>query len=107
MNESDKTQFKSAFMGMAEIYGKEVTQEMLKLYWAMLQDITVDQFSDAVAAHMRDTECGAFFPKPADILKKVDGTARERYLKKIYDLDDVSWAEGLQGRISNEDNQRG
>lgn len=91
MDKNDQERFKAALVGTAEIYGKEVTPELTKIYWAILKELTIDEFSDAMAEHLRDVKTGKFFPKPADILEKAKGTEHQRYLARIHDIHNTDW----------------
>jgi len=91
MNETDKSTFKSTLVGLSEVYSKEVTPELLKAYWGVLRNLEIEVFINSIQAHLTDTEKGAFFPKPADIIAKAEGTKRDRYLKSIYDIHNTDW----------------
>ena len=93
MNNEDKETFRNTLTGLSEVYSKEVTPELLKAYWWTLREFNVDDFTRAVSEHMKDTEKGAFFPKPADLIAIIKGTERQSYLARIYDLQDTSWAD--------------
>lgn len=56
---------------MAEVFGKEISPQLVSLYWDAFRGAFVEQFERAAKtaiAHMR------FFPKPGDLRKFMDET---------------------------------
>ncbi len=78
---------------MAEVFGKDLSPELVSLYWAAFGNAFIEQFERAASvaiSHMR------FFPKPGDLRKfideaaaanrpllKDDGPATEKWLARI------------------------
>jgi len=78
MNESDKQIFQVLMVGAGELYGKEVTKPLLRIYFNALEDLTIDQVSDAFSKHVKSTsKDGSFFPKPADLMRQIKGSDDE------------------------------
>jgi len=73
MEANDENRFKQLFTGIGEIYGKTLTPIMVKAYWNTLKSYSIDQVEQAVNQHLIDTKAGAFFPKPADIIRQLQG----------------------------------
>lgn len=57
-------------VNMANILGEELTRERLDGYLRILDPLTPEELGAACDAHMRDTEVGSWWPKPAQILAK-------------------------------------
>lgn len=74
MQSNDKAKFYTALESVCEMYGqKKPSPTLVAMYFTALQHITVDDFKAAVNLHVRDTDQGQFFPKPADILRNIQG----------------------------------
>lgn len=81
MDNVDKTRFVQAFMAMAEIYNRELTSSLMTMYFEDLMDFSIDAVLEALRGHRRDPERGQFFPKPADLIDKLEGSSKEQALE--------------------------
>ena len=88
MNDSDKKEFATQMMLIAEIYDKPVSKEKMKIYFATLKEYSIDQVKHGIQLHMADTEQGQFFPKPANIIKHIEGQ-----LPSVIDRAEIAWLE--------------
>ncbi len=60
--------------GLADIYNRPpLGVNGAKIYISMLGEYSVDQLNYAFEKHQKDPKEGAFFPKPANILKHLEG----------------------------------
>lgn len=74
MNLSDKRSFYDALKSICDLYGKpSPSEQMVALYFNSLNHISIDDFKAAINLHVRDTDQGQYFPKPADILRNIQG----------------------------------
>ena len=64
--------------GVYSFYGKEMSQFHLAVWLRALEDQEMEVISKAFDAHMTDPESGQWLPKPADIIKHLQGTRAER-----------------------------
>jgi len=98
MIESDKDNFKELMVGVGELYGKEMTKPLLRIYFGALEDYTVDQISRALTAHVKSTsKAGTFFPKPADIIRQLEGSPEDQ-TKNLEDRAELAWG-CIEGEI--------
>ncbi len=81
MKASDLTFFSDMMMVMAALYHKPFTDKLTDIYWESLEDFSLEEVSEALKLHVRDTEAGCFFPKPADILRFIEGSSESRALQ--------------------------
>lgn len=81
MQHSDKPKFAQAITVLGEIYGKEVSQTLIGVYYNALENWPIEEVSRAIQAHTRDTENGQFFPKPADLIRHLEGSQEGRALE--------------------------
>ena len=73
MNTKGKQEFAELVTGIAEVYGQPITQAGLRIWWGALEDYELAQVQAAFTAHSKDTERGTFMPRPADIVRQIDG----------------------------------
>ncbi|CAM0104059.1 hypothetical protein PODOV084v1_p0028 [Vibrio phage 340E47.2] len=91
MNENDKKEFALVLTTIAEIYelkgGFSKTKALI--YFSALQAHSIEQVKDAVNKHVADPKHGSFMPKPADLIRHIDGTSgatlppSERFRQKM------------------------
>lgn len=99
MQDTDKHAFHELMMSAGEIYGKEVTKPLLRIYYNALEDLTIKQVTHAFTMHMRCTDQnGTFFPKPADIIRQISGT-NQQYQRSIEERAELAW-QCILGEIS-------
>ena len=66
--------------GMSELYGKALSKPLVQLYWELLSPYSFDQVEQAFQSHMMDPDCGQYFPKPADLIRLIDGSTQAQAL---------------------------
>ena len=55
---------------LCALYSRELTTDVVRMYWEDLNEFTWEQVDAMAKAHRRDPDRGRFFPKPADLLAK-------------------------------------
>ncbi len=88
MDKNDKNKFLSLMTGLGEIFGKEITQQLAKIYWNAFREYDIENIELAVNLHIKDKVNGKYFPKPADLYAKMDGGGDI----SIEDMAMVGWA---------------
>jgi len=73
----DKLAFATLLTGISELYGKDMSKSLMQIYFDMLSVHDIAAVRAAFQSHVRDPERGQYFPKPADIIDKINGTSRE------------------------------
>lgn len=81
MDSNDRAQFAQALGGIAEVYGKDLTEAGLSVWWNTLSRYGIEQVKRALNQHTMDVERGQFMPKPADIVRQIDGTPDDAALE--------------------------
>ena len=56
---------------MGVIYERQVSKELIRIYFETLKEYDISEISRAFNLHIRDRERGQFFPKPADLLAQI------------------------------------
>lgn len=69
MLDTDKAEFKMLMVGIGELYGKEITKPLMRIYFSALTNYSLQQVEAGINAHTMDSKHGSFFPKPADIVR--------------------------------------
>jgi len=64
---------------IAELFDKKPSDNMMNLYYTVLQELTDEQFKQAINAIARTNKYNCM-PKPAEILEQVHGTAQDETL---------------------------
>ena len=80
MENNDRREFAKLVVSVAELIGKEVSENAMSIWWSMLERYELSAVRDAFDRHLRDPERGRFMPAPADIIRHIEGTAGERAL---------------------------
>jgi hypothetical protein len=77
--ESHETQaFALPLAGTAEIYAKSLSKALSELYWELLKPYSLRALEIALRAHLLNPEGGQFFPKPADLIRHLEGGVAPR-----------------------------
>jgi hypothetical protein len=78
MIESDKKPFFALIADVMGFYRQDVSTFALNVWWQACQRFDLEQVSKALTAHAMDPERGQFAPKPADLVRQLEGTATDR-----------------------------
>ena len=69
--------FTQIMRAVAEQYSKQMTDNLIALYWQGLQDFDLPAVKDALGRHLRSPDNGQFMPKIADIIKMLQGSSQD------------------------------
>lgn len=69
----DQRKFAATLKACMDLYGKALTADVLHLYCAALAKYETEDVIRALEVHLLDPDCGQFAPKPADIVRRIDG----------------------------------
>ena len=76
MLETDKQAFAAMMNSIAEMYAnRQMTKPVLRIYWAALKHLVLDEVRHGLNLHVRNPDTGMFLPKPADIIRHIDGSS--------------------------------
>ena len=62
---------------VAEMYGKELSQGALNIFFMGIKSLSQEEFEAAISLHLEDQEKGMFFPKPADLIGNVRKSGKQ------------------------------
>ena len=83
----DLVSFTGMLVGVGVIYGKEITELLVDLYWQSLKCFEWQDVKRAFEAHIHNADSGQYFPKPADLVRLIEGTGETKALQawtKVY-----------------------
>lgn len=88
MRQSDAGQFQELLTDALAFYRQDVSEFALSVWWAACERFELEQVRKALTAHAMDPERGQFAPKPADVVRVLQGTYADRSLMawgKVYE----------------------
>lgn len=66
--------FAAMLAATMEIYGKPAPERaVMAMWWSALLRYDIAEVRDALSRHVSDPDVGQFPPKPADVVRKIDG----------------------------------
>ena len=75
MQPADRERFSKCLLACSEIYGREVSPAVMGVWWAALGRFEMKAIESAFGRHMQSPDTGQFMPKPADIIRMLEGTS--------------------------------
>jgi len=73
MVDSELPTFAQTLLAVADYYGKELSANVVDLYWNGLREYDLEAVQKALWAHARNPDTGQWMPKIADIAKVMQG----------------------------------
>ncbi len=87
MNAADRAQFFKVLGGVYDFYSRDLSTFAGQVWWQSCERFDFEQVTKAFSAHLMDAEHGRFLPKPADLVRVLQGTRTDRSL--------MAWAKVL------------
>lgn len=84
MQQRDYDTFVQMLNAIGDLYGKKISEWAISIWWGALQHYDLAAVRDALNRHVQNPDSGQFMPKPADVVKMVQGTTVDSAL--------VAWA---------------
>lgn len=78
MEKKDAGRLAETLAVMGENYQIKITEAFAVLWFDLLSEYEIDDVVTAVMRHMKNPDGGQFMPKPADIIRLIDGSAGTR-----------------------------
>ena len=66
-------EFAKTLLAVADYYGKELSENVVDLYWSGLREYDLASVKRALWAHARNPDSGQFMPKIADVARVMQG----------------------------------
>lgn len=80
MTPAERSKLIEVLSGVHDFYGKDLSKFAITVWEQACNTFDVQQVSKALSAHLMDPERGQFMPKPADIVRQLQGTNTDRSL---------------------------
>lgn len=87
MEQSDYGRFGQLLDSVGELYGKPVSEKIIPIWWASLKQFDYDAVQDAFGRFVTNSDNGQFMPKPADIIRMLQGSSVDKALQAWSKLD--------------------
>ena len=81
MKKPDLPKFAVLMMSIGELYGKAISQPITELYWQILERFQWEDVEQALQAHLQNPDTGQYFPKPADVVRFIEGSGETKALQ--------------------------
>jgi len=78
MQSTDKKRFATLLAGIADYYGRELSNGVIALYWQGLQHIDIEAVEKALWDHTQNPDAGQFMPKIADVVRSLQGRTQDQ-----------------------------
>lgn len=88
MKPNDFDRFGLALSACAELYGKTVSEGAMSLWWQVLARFDIESVERAFREAVESSDSGQYMPKPADLVRRLEGTSADRSL--------VAWGKVLE-----------
>jgi hypothetical protein len=80
MQSTDRAAFKTLLGDVMGFYRQDVSTFALSVWWQACENFELEQVRKAFTSHAMDPERGQFAPKPADVVRQLQGTFTDRSL---------------------------
>jgi hypothetical protein len=81
MQVDDFQKFHDGIAGVMGFYGKSVSRFALDVWWTALKSYELPAIVDAFNRHLANPDAGQFAPKPADIIRMLQGSTQDSALR--------------------------
>ncbi len=81
MEAHDISKFTTMMAGVGELYGKTISAQLTDIYWRALKNYELQDVQRAFQAHVHNPDKGQFFPKPADVVRYIEGSGETKALQ--------------------------
>lgn len=77
MIDKDMEKFAAILTGIGEVYSKTISAPLISIFWNSLKNYDIDVVEDAVQRHVNNPDTGQYMPKPADIIRMIEGGSKD------------------------------
>ncbi len=81
MKDSERADFARLLIGVGELYGKKMSSMLMNIYWAALKRFDLVAIRQSINRHVNSVDIGQFMPKPADVIRHLEGDSDTHALK--------------------------
>jgi hypothetical protein len=87
MKNNEMEAFVEILTGALEVYSQKTSKLVIDVWWRALENYDLNVVVKAFGDHIVDTDVGQFAPKPANIIRNIDGSRETRAMlawAKVY-----------------------
>lgn len=77
MKDSDKAQFFTLVAGVYAFYRQDMSEFAGSVWWKAMKPFDFEAIADALNRHCVNPDTGQFMPKPADVVKMLQGSSQD------------------------------
>lgn len=81
MTNHEMLAFAQLLTAISALYNKAISEMLIELYWRSLKRFEFQAVQNAFMAYIDHTESGQFMPKPADIIRMIEGDVASQALQ--------------------------
>ena len=81
MNTPNLPEFTKLMTGLCLLYNKPANEILIELYWRALEPFEFPLVKAALLVHLNNPDTGQFMPKPADVVRYLQGSSQTQALK--------------------------
>jgi uncharacterized protein DUF6475 len=81
MKSNEMSEFSRLLTTVSALYKHPMNELTMEIYWQALKGFELSVIQQAFHAHIRNPDSGQFMPKPADILRYVNGSSEAQALQ--------------------------
>lgn len=100
---NDFKRFLAVLTGVADYYGKELSEMAIEVYWHGLDQYDLAAVEKALWAHTQNPDSGQFMPKIADVAKMLQGSTQDSALQAWSKVDRAIRTVGTHRSVVFED----
>lgn len=89
MRDANKAEFLRALEAVYALYRAEYSAPVAAIWWRALQAYEIAAVVEALGRHAMNPDTGQFLPKPADVVKQLEGATQDVAL--------LAWNKALEG----------
>ncbi|MEE9452682.1 MAG: DUF6475 domain-containing protein [Gammaproteobacteria bacterium] len=78
MNKQELIEFAKLMGGIAALCDKDFSQVQAEIYWRSLKRFDFADVKRALQAHVDNPDTGQFLPKPADLIRQLEGSSDDK-----------------------------
>jgi len=76
-----KLEFCKLLTWVGELYGKHISAKLFEIYWWGVQKYSLEEIKRAINLHILNPDVGQFMPKPADLIRNIEGRNEDKALQ--------------------------
>lgn len=78
MRAEDKVALSAMLAKVMSVYGKQITTGFVDVFFDALAGYDIESVRRGLNAHVQNPDSGQFAPKPADVVRLIDGTSQDQ-----------------------------